>query len=182
MKIKQRTKINKPVLAIVIILLVSLVAFLVYTFALKPKDIKTTNTTSANTSSTDKLQSENLQNNPEDKEKAPNSDRPADPVTSSGSSKKQVQMVASTDQSGGTMYIRGGVNYPVTGGGCYAQLSGPSGQSIRKDSSILANPASTDCKTISIATSELASGKWTFTLHYTSDDYEGVSNEISFSV
>ena len=111
-----------------------------------------------------------------------NSDTPPTPTTIPGSSKKQVQMVASVDRSNGTVFIRGGVNYPVTGGSCFAELSGPSGQSIRKDSVVLSNPNSTDCKTISIPEGDLASGKWTFTLNYTSDEYKGVSSEVSFTL
>lgn len=182
MKIKKNTKkINKPILIIVIILLIGLAAFLAYTFVIKPHN-NTTDTTQSENKPSDKQQSENLQTNPTDKEKAPNSDAPTTPTAVSGSDKKQVAMVASVDQSNGTVFIRGGINYPVTGGSCYAQLTGPSGQSIKKDSEILPNPASTDCKTISIPASDLAVGKWTFTLNYTSDEYEGVSSEVSFTL
>lgn len=183
MQIKRPSKIKKPLIILTLLILVGIVAFLVYWFAYRPQSDNKSNVTSTTKEvSTDKQQSENIQNNPDTKTEAPNSDKPADPTTSSTSSKKQVQMTASTDASNGMVYIRGGMNYPVTGGACYAQLSGPSGQSIRKDTTLLQNPASTDCKTISISRSELASGKWTFTLRYTSDDYEGVSNEVSFSV
>lgn len=183
MKIKKSTKkINKPILIITITLLAGLVVFLAYSFVFKPHTNKSANTaTQSNDTSSDKQKAKKLETNPDDKTKAPNTDAPASPTTIPESNKKQVQMVVSVDQSNDTVYIRGGVNYPVAGGSCYAQLSGPSGQSIRKDSVVLPNPASTDCKTISIPTSELAPGKWTLTLNYTSDEYEGVSDEASFT-
>lgn len=132
--------------------------------------------------SSDKQQAKNLQNDADNKNKTPNTDEPATPTTPTTSSKKVVQVTSSTDMSDGMVFIRGGIDYPLTDGNCYAQLSGPSNQSIRKDTTILKGPSSTDCKTISIPVAELAPGKWTFTLHYASDGYEGVSNEISFSV
>lgn len=182
MKIKRRPKINKPIIAVVSILIVSLLGFVAYAFIYQPLVDEQTKNSKSDEVSTDKQQSEELQKNPENKEKAPNTDHPADPIATEGSDKKKVQMIASVDRSGGAIYIRGGVNYPVSGGGCYALLSGPSGQSIRKDSAVLSNPASTDCKTISIPTNELAPGKWTFTLNYASNEYEGVSDEVSFSI
>lgn len=183
MQIRKHTKkINKPVLIITAVLLIGLVAFLVYALVLKPHNNKTTDTTKSDTNSSNQQQQENPVGNPEDKTKAPNTDTPSEPTTAPESDTKQVQMVASVDQSNGTVFIRGGVNYPVTGGSCYAQLTGPSGQSVRKDSVVLSNPSSADCKTIIIPESELASGEWTFTLNYTSDEYEGVSDEASFTV
>lgn len=183
MQIRKHTKkINKPILIIAAILLIGLTASLVYARVLNPRNDKPADTAKSDTTSSDQQQSENLVNNPEDKTKIPNTDSPAEPVTTPKSDKRQVQMVASVDQSRDTVFIRGGINYPVTGGSCYAQLTGPSGQSMRKDSVVLSNPASVDCKTISIPASELESGKWTFTLNYTSDEYEGVSNEASFTL
>lgn len=181
MEIKKRSKNKKLFIIAAAVILIGVAAFLTYYFVYKPHNNNASSTTTSSTN-TDKQQADNLHTNPETKNEAPNADKPAAPTTSTTSSKKQVQVTASTDTSGGTIYIRGGINYPVTDGTCYAQLTGPSGQSVRKDTTLLPNPASTDCKTISIPASELASGKWTFTLHYTSNDYEGVSNEVSFSV
>lgn len=181
MKIKKRSKINKPLVATIFVVAVSLVAFAIY-LIYKPQSGTASKATNTNEISTDKQQSESLHSNPENKEKAPNTDHPSDPVSSTESGKRQVQMVASVDRSGDTVFIRGGINYPVSEGSCYALLSGPSGQSIRRDSTLLPNPASTDCKTISIPVNELVSGKWTLKLHYTSIDYEGTSSEVPFSI
>ncbi len=169
------------IIAVLVVALGSAAAF-AYVRMKNPTD-QTKSTEQAQTQeSSDKQQATALQDDPSGKEENSNSDKPAAPTTSETSSKKQVQMTASTDASGGMIFIRGGVNYPVIGGSCYAQISGPSGQSVRKETTTLQNPASTDCKTISIPNSELSSGKWTFILYYTSDDYEGASNEVSFSV
>lgn len=182
MQIKKHTKkINKPVLIATSALLVGLIVFLAYALIVRPQSDKSADITNTTTPS-DQQQSENLVNNPDDKTVSPNTDTPIEPTITPKSEKKQVQMVASVDQSNDTVFIRGGINYPVTGGSCYAKLVGPSGESIRKDSVVLSNPASTDCKTIPIPISELESGVWTFTLNYTSNEYEGVSNEASFTL
>lgn len=181
MKIKRRDKINKPTKIAMLILAVGLLAFITYWFAYGINN-NSTNNASDQKASSDQEQHSNLEDNPDTKSIAPNADKPAAPTSSSKSNKKQVQMTASADKSDGTVFIRGGANYPVLGGSCYALLSGPSGQSIRKDSTVLSNPASTDCKTISIPMAELASGKWSFTLNYTSENYEGTSNEVTFNV
>jgi flagellar basal body-associated protein FliL len=137
--------------------------------------------TSTPNSQSDNEQSQNLDEDPALKEESPNSDRPVAPV-SDDENKKQVPMIASVDTSDSSVYIRGGVNYPVSNGSCYALLQGPNGKTLRKETSILPSSASTDCKTISIAKNELSPGKWTFKLYYSSNEYEGVSNEVSFNI
>jgi len=185
MQIKRNKSSKKKILillAAVLVLTLSGAAAFAYVRMKSPTDQTKSTDQVEKQESSDRQQAIDLQNNPSGKEENSNSDKPATPTASETSSKKQVQMTASTDTSNGTIFVRGGVNYPVIGGSCYAQLSGPSGQSIRKDTTVLQNPASTDCKTISISSGELSPGKWTFVLHYTSDDYEGASNEVSFSV
>ncbi len=184
MKTKKRAKkLNKPILIIAAsVLLVGLAAFSAYAFILEPQTDKPADTTQIENTPSTEQPSDTPETPSGDKETTTNTDVPPAPTTSGESDKKQVQMVASVDQSNGTVYIRGGANYPVDGGSCYAQLKGPSGQSVRKDADVLSNPASTDCKTISIPVSELAPGKWTVTLNYTSDEYEGASIEIAFTV
>lgn len=178
---KERKNKRKIIITLLALALAGAVLSYIYFAMLRHNDTPS-NSISKEVHESDREQSSVLQENPENKDQAPNTDHPTAPSTTGESSKKQVQMVASTDQSGGTVFIRGGINYPVAGGSCYAQLSGPSGQSIRKDSTVLQNPASTDCKTISIPTSELAPGSWTFVLHYTSDEYEGASDAIPFTI
>lgn len=182
MRIQKQTKRKNRILIILLSLLVILGAIFAYFyFTITTSDSKN-ESTPPDTFKSDRDQSKDLQHDPDNKDKAPNTDHPATPSTVTDSNKKQVQVVASTNRSSDTIFIRGGINYPVSGGSCYAELSGPSGQSIRKDSTVLQNPASTDCKTISIPLTELAPGNWTFLLHYTSDSYEGVSDEISFVI
>lgn len=183
MKIKKHIKkINRPTLIVASILLVGLVAFLVYAFFFKPQNDKPLDTNVPKETSSDQQQPGNPQVDTDDKTNPPNTDVPPTPTTIPESNKQQVQMVISAEQSNNTVFIRGGVNYPVTGGSCYAQLRGPSGQSLKKESVVLSNPASADCKTIAIPMNELTSGTWTVTLHYTSNEYEGASVEISFTL
>lgn len=182
MKIKKNIrKTNKLFLIIIASSFVGLI-ILASIFAFKvPSDKPTANEPQPKGIDSSKQQTDNIKN-PDNKTKTPNTDLPAAPTTTDNSSKKHVQMVASTDRSDGTIFIRGGINYPVSGGSCYALLHGPSGQTIRKDTSILINPSSTDCKTISIKDTELTAGNWTFTLNYTSAEYEGISNEVTFTL
>lgn len=141
-----------------------------------------TNTDEPKSTESDTQQSENLQQNPDNKDTSPNTDQPAAPTGDNTSDKQQVQLSASVDTSNSTVYIRGGINYPVSGGACYAILNGPSGESIRKDTTLLQNPASTDCRTISVPSTELTLGTWKVKLHYESETYEGTSNEVTFSL
>lgn len=185
MKIHKETKDKRKVIAAVLLVLVLAGATSSYAYFIGRGDLNTSEgsrTATEDMFKSDRDQSTVLQEDPEKKNQAPNTDHPALPDAPTESGKTQVQMIASVDQSANTVYIRGGVNYPVSGGSCYALLSGPSSQSIRKDSTILSNPASTDCKTISIPVSELVPGNWTFTLRYESDNYEGTSDETPFTI
>ncbi len=182
-KKSNKSKLNKLVLIAAAVLSIALVGFSVYAFVLKPSDKNAVDTNkSANPATSNEQQPEDPITNPDDKTKAPNTDTPAQPTPEPGSNKQTVQMIASVDQSNGTVYIRGGVNYPVSGGSCYATLTGPSSQSIKKDTTTLPNPSSVDCKTISIPATELSPGQWKVILHYTSDSYEGASVEVPFTL
>lgn len=184
MKIQSRKK-NKIVPIALILLAVLLIgSALLYYLSSTSSQKKPAETASESESArqSDNNQSQDLRDNPDIKQQAPNTDSPSIPTTDESSNKQRVQLTASTNISNGVVYLRGGVNYPVQGGSCYASLTGPSGQSLRKDTTVLQNPASTDCKTISIPSSELAPGKWSFTLHYTSDNYEGTSDAVTLSI
>ena len=131
----------------------------------------------------DKEQSKNLQDNPEDKQGTQNTDKPTAPAPAEeGLTKQRVEMESSFDKSSNTLFIRGGINYPVSGGRCFATLTGPTGKVITKDTALLQNPASTDCQTISIPLSELTTGKWSYTLHSQSNAYQGASDSATFSI
>lgn len=185
MKIKSRKKSKKFISTVVvasILLVVGVVALLFYLNHNPMQDSSNSDNTTKISHDSDKKQAQDLKENPDNKQNATNSDKPAAPTGDTSTGKQRVQMTSSNNISDGTVYLRGGINYPVKDGSCYALLSGPSGQSIRKDTTLLQNPASTDCKTVLIPISELASGKWTFALHYTSDNYEGTSSEDSFNI
>lgn len=184
MQIKKNTSKKKILVTIIAVLVVVLGSAATFAYVRMKSPVDQTESTEQEKKQqdSDQQQTKSLEENPENKTKNTNSDKPPEPTTNSSTGKKQVVVTASTDSSGGTTYIRGRIDYPVSDGSCYAQLSGPSGQSIRKDTTLLQNPASTDCKTISVPTSELATGKWTFILHYTSTEYEGASVEVPFSI
>lgn len=139
--------------------------------------------THAQPSDSDVTQADDLSKDPNRKKNPPNTDLPPQPNTDEPNSRASVQMIASVDQSGSTTFIRGGVNSSVSvSGTCYAQLSGPQEKSLRKDTTLMQNPHTTDCKTIVIDNTELEKGKWTFKLYYSGVDTEGVSNEVSFEI
>ena len=180
--IKPPKKQKKSTLVIIAIVTLTLaVGYLSYSYYSKSWPFANGSASQKELSS-DEIQAKSLRDDPSNKLKNTNSDKPVEPTLNEKSDKKQVTMTASTDSSDGFIFLRGRIGYPVVDGTCYAVLSGPSSQSIRKDTAILQNPASTDCKTISIPASELAPGKWTFILRYVSDSYEGASNEVSFYV
>ena len=181
MKIKRKNQKKTSIVILVCLISLVIVGSSLYFIVFKKDDATNkTTSTSENIPKYNQGQSNDIHDSTNTKNQAPNSDHPATPDTNSGSTKKKVQMVASTDRLDSVIFIRGGINYPATGGSCYVQLSGPAGESVRKDSTTLQNPASTDCHTISIPVSELSPGEWSFILYYNSDQYEGESDEVSF--
>jgi hypothetical protein len=183
MKIKSKSKNKRVIILLTIIVL--LIGSSAAIFAISRSTTKQTTQESSQRDTSPRRQTPDQpsKDNSENKSQSPYSDKPIDPNTEdSSSTKKRVNLVASVDKSDDIIFIRGGFNYPITEGSCYAQLSGPTGQSIRKDTTLLQNPGSTDCKTISIPFNELATGNWKFTLYYTSNNYEGASGEISFTI
>jgi cytoskeletal protein RodZ len=112
-----------------------------------------------------------------------NSDPQATTSTDEASGKTIVSVVTSVDISSNTVYIRGGINNAVgTDGTCYALLTGPDGTTTQKDTTLLQNPSTVDCKTIQIDATSLTKGVWTYTLNYSSNTYEGTSDEATFTV
>ena len=183
MKIKTKSKKKGPVIILTILALVFVAGFLLY-YSVSRQDgaIDSPSTTQKESPKMRQNQSVNTPSSGDAKSHTQNTDHPPEPSYDNKSNKKRVGVVASTDRLDNMVYIRGGINYPVTEGTCFIQLSGPAGQSIRKDSTILQNPASTDCRTISIPVNELVSGRWSFILYYSSSQYEGESDEVSFSL
>lgn len=111
-----------------------------------------------------------------------NTDRPVVSNTGNLTGKRAVTVVVSVEIDGTVVYIRGGFSTLETGGNCFAELAGPGGSVIRKTTTLLPNISTTDCKTIVIPTTELTSGKWNATLHYSADDAEGRSNAEAFTI
>jgi len=179
----QKKRNRKEILTISLLALIGLVVLVggsIYAYT----KLSNTNTTPTQTkSASDSQQSGNIQDNPAVKETTPNTDTPAPAKTDTTTGKKVAEMVSSADISGGTVYIRGGINNLVVyDGACSASLVGPNGELLSKNTTLLQNATTTDCKTISIDTADLAKGKWKFTLGYTSTSAEGKSNESTFTI
>jgi len=112
-----------------------------------------------------------------------NSDQPTPVTVNPDSNTRSLRMSVSADVSNSTLSIRGGIDNSVEfSGTCYAILSGPNGESVRKDTSLLQNASTTDCMTIQIPIRELAVGKWKITLNYSSADSAGVSNAFTVQI
>ena len=186
MKIKNKKNNKKRVIisSIAVVILVAASASAYYFINKNSKDDSQKNSaTTAQKSESDEQQAKELEENPEYKETKTNTDTPAPITTDESTGKKTVQMVASANISSGILYIRGGINNSVEySGTCYAQLTGPNGESVRKDTTLLQSAATTDCKTIQVNTSELTKGSWKLVLKYSSDDTEGASSEVSFEI
>lgn len=174
---------KRPILVglFIVIVLIGVCIYIIYTQFYNGSSVGTSKDASSDQFASDRKQAEILQSNPNNKKQAPNTD-PAPSPSPTETNKQAVQMYASVDKTAGTVNVRGGVNYPVVDGKCFALLTGPANQVIRKDTTLLQNPASTDCKTIQIPVGELGAGKWSAVLKYSSDKYEGSSNEVSFTL
>lgn len=130
----------------------------------------------------DKRQAKELASNPDNKATQVNTDTPPSVSTEAGEDKATIGMVVSANVSDGKVYIRGGLNSAIVDGRCYAKVSGPNGKLITKETTLLQNASTTDCKTVIIDSSELTPGKWVAVLSYSSNDIEGSSSEASFEI
>lgn len=182
MSIKIKTK-DKNKVFIAVALSALIVLCLAVAFYMFSNQQKTSNAPIPDRSESDIQQSEKLEDQPESKVTHNNTDTPAPVTTDPNSGKSTVQMVASFDISNDTLYLRGGINNSVEyNGTCYAELVAPNGEVIKKETSLLQNSATTDCKTISIPLTELQTGHWKFSLNYISDNKIGKTNESSFDI
>lgn len=121
-------------------------------------------------------------NNQDQKTTVTNSDPQAQTAVDQNSGKTVVSVVTSVDVAENVVYIRGGINNMLSEGTCKAFLKHSSGKTVEKETSILVNASTIDCKTIQIPASELLPGVWTYTLKYISNTAEGSSSENSFQI
>lgn len=185
MRIKSKSKSKRIILIVTVTCLFAVGIIFVVSQSINTDNIIKTDHSNTNMSSKTTTQdsAENTSNQLEAKKTPTNTDQPVTPTDQPGSTKQQVPLVVSVDVDSNTVDIRGGVNYPVPlNGRCYANLSHESGKNIQRDTSLLQNPGSTDCKTITLPLNELTAGSWVATLHYASDNFEGVSNEVAFTI
>lgn len=193
MKIKETKKDRKKII-ITIIITIAFVGGVVYAYTASQNNksdpqeaaqqYSDNNKPSSSTTDTVKKDSSSSSSSDIDKKSVNNNtDKPAPVKNDPESGKRVVQMTVSVDTAGATIYIRGGINNAVEQDGiCFAQLTGPNGQTIRKETSLLPNAATTDCKTIQLSTSELSAGKWKITLNYASNTTKGQSSEHSLQI
>lgn len=147
------------------------------------EDEQPTNEAVPERSGSDDMQLEDLSKDPENKERAPNSDSPPPPDSSAEPRATTVQMVSSATVTDRTLHIRGGINTKVADDGtCYAELTGPDGSTQRINTTLLQNPHTTDCETISVDITDYKAGKWSVKLRYASPNYEGASNGTTFDI
>lgn len=120
---------------------------------------------------------------PDQKIHSTNTDTPPPVEEPEEGSKVQVMMSIFHDINSSHLNIRGGIdNAVVFDGQCYITLTGPSNENITRDTPLLQNPRTTDCQTISVPRESLTKGQWTAQLHYQSNTHEGKSNEISIEI
>jgi hypothetical protein len=182
MKIQKNKNHPKKLLIAALIGVVILVGgYFGYT-SLVPKD-NTPSNEAGQPAESDKLQAKQLADNPEIKSTRVNTDQQPAPKVDSTTSKTIFPMVASANLTQDSLFIRGGLNGAVvTEGECFALLSGPNGQSLKKSTELLQNAATTDCKTITVNRNELNTGEWTITLNYHSGTAEGSSDGIKIDI
>lgn len=186
MIIKQKSNQKRIRLLLAVLLSCLIVGSLAYfAFAMQNGDtpLGIFDNSSSKTDSSDKKNTSNQDNPaPEDKLSPNNTDHSTASPVDESTGKQTVPMVASANVDGSVVYIRGGLNVYRSTGSCFAKLSGPGGEKIQKDTELLPNAGTTDCRTIQIPVSELAPGEWSFTLNYSADDAVGTSDASSFSI
>lgn len=176
-------KTKKILVIIIVVLLLGSISLLLLHYFKPHQQNASTTTTNPTRSTSDKQQAANIMSNPTNKETSVNTDTPAPSQVNNQTGKTVAQMIVSTDVSSSTVYIRGGINnLAVNNGTCSAELTGPSGQTITQTTDLLRNASTTDCKTVSIPTSNLTSGQWKVHLHYISNEAEGKSDDVSFTI
>lgn len=182
MKIKQQKNSKKRLIIVIAVFVLALLTGGYYVFAKANTAVEEKNNTTTNTSLPEN-KTDQTRPYEESKKSTTNTD-PQAPVTKDKESDKTVVSVVTTSSvSNGILYIRGGINNAVGSAGiCFAQLTGPTGASIRKETVVLAGASTADCKTIQIPTSELSPGTWTYTLNYSSQNSEGASSEETFVI
>lgn len=185
MKIKNQKNKKIIIITILISLIVVGAIFGVIYFMKKTPDSESNvdNTENGQIVKTNKSQTKKIEDSSINDKNKTNTDTPAPIIEDSDTGKKVVQMVSSADISGHILYIRGGINNSVEYAGiCYAELSGPNGENLKKDTTLLQNAATTDCKTIQVDTTGLSKGSWKVVLKYSSNEIEGASGEITIEI
>lgn len=122
-------------------------------------------------------QTKELAHNPDKKQQAPaQTDRPAEATASAENGKRKAYAtVTNVGIEGDAVEASGFISTIAEEGGQCKFVFSQKDRRVVKNSSGLANPSSTTCRTVRFAKSELGSGTWAVTLEYDSPGVQGNS-------
>lgn len=128
-------------------------------------------------SDNEKLETKNIQDNPDDTKTATGSDTVSEAPTGASGLREANVVLTSTGTDNGKVDASAFVSNIVEEGGTCTFVFTQAARTITKTSSTLVNPTSTSCQTISFDETELGNGDWKVTVQYKSATAAGTSNE-----
>ena len=183
MKINKQNNKKLKVIIISTVLLIGAGSYSVYALMNQQSNNTDSSTQTSNGKSQDIKPDPEPETKTEETIKDTNTDQPTPVTVAPDTNKRTLQLTGTAETTNGTVYIRGGINNSVEfNGKCYASLTGPNGQTIRKETTLLQNAATTDCETIQIPISELSKGQWSIKLNYSSNESSGTSNAFTVQI
>lgn len=125
---------------------------------------------------------DNLSDNPDSKVENDQTDTPEEPSVNTNTGKKEAAvLITNAGVFNGTVSASGFVTNIVESSGTCTYTFTNGANRVVKQSSVLSNPSSTTCETVSFPASELTTGTWAVTLSYASSESAGVSQAKEFS-
>lgn len=180
---KTNKKSNKKALTLLVATLCMAIGVYVLFLTLNPEENPQPNVKHESGQNANLDRAKNPPTQPEDKVVAPNTDIPQPPTNNPSTNKQTVTMTSSVAVADSVVYIRGGIdNAVVYDGVCSLTMTGPSGQVVTRETVLLQNASTTDCKTMQFNRSSLSPGKWSYTLKYSSESAEGATHAQDFTV
>lgn len=136
-----------------------------------------------NKTKTEKEETKNLENNPDNKSVRPNTDIVPKSKTDPSTKKQSVYvMMTSVEQSvnKNTITVSGFVTNAVEQDGKCTYIFTLGDRVVRKEAGVIPGPSSTSCQTIQVSRSELGvAGRWTVSIEYTSSTSHGVADGMA---
>ena len=180
-----RYKNNKMIIAIIAtsLIVLALVAGGVYWFSQKDEIKRDENGISTERTPQDRKLEDELQNNPELKEQASQTDH-AESATVDPDTQLKVANVVITNAgvSGGEVSASGFITNIVDDQGSCEYLFTKNSVTVAKPAATLSNPGSTTCKTVRFSSDELSPGVWKVQLKYSSETSSGKSNALEITI